>query len=127
VHVYVDVSGSMDQVKSALYGAVLDCQAFVHPTVHLFSTEVADVNLADLRNGVCKSTGGTSITCVAEHMAENHVPRALLVTDGWVGTPRGSHLATLARARLAVAYIGHINNRDLEAVVDYSAHLAIGA
>src|SRR3546814_9344090 len=26
VHVYLDVSGSMDAVKGALYGAVLDCE-----------------------------------------------------------------------------------------------------
>ncbi|NBY28446.1 MAG: hypothetical protein EBQ71_16695 [Betaproteobacteria bacterium] len=36
VHVYLDVSGSMDSVKGPLYGAVLDCEALVHPTVHLF-------------------------------------------------------------------------------------------
>jgi hypothetical protein len=126
VHVYLDVSGSMEQVKSALYGAVLDCHAFVHPTVHLFSTEVADVSFAEFRSGVCKSTGGTSIACVAEHMAENRVRRALLITDGWVGTPRGVHLATLAGAKLAVAYLGNSNERDLEAVVDYSATLSIG-
>lgn len=80
VHVYLDVSGSMDQVKGPLYGAVLDCQAFVQPTVHLFSTEVADISLAELRRGVCKSTGGTDISCVAEHMAEHRVRRALLIS-----------------------------------------------
>jgi hypothetical protein len=60
VHVYLDVSGSMDGVKNALYGAILDSQAYVHPTVHLFSTEVADISLSELRAGVCKSTGGTT-------------------------------------------------------------------
>jgi hypothetical protein len=126
VHVYLDVSGSMGQVISVLYGAILDCQDFVHPTVHLFSTEVADVGLADLRRGVRESTGGTDIACVAEHMAVNCVRRALLVTDGWVGTPRGSHLSTLAGAKLAVAYLGDSNKRDLETVVDHSATLSVG-
>src|SRR3546814_4048746 len=63
VHVYLDVSGSMDAVKGALYGAVLDCEMLVHPVVHLFSSRVADISLAELRRGVCKSTGGTDIAC----------------------------------------------------------------
>jgi hypothetical protein len=61
VHVYMDVSGSMNAVKKALYGAVLDCREYVHPTVHLFSTRIGDISLDELRLGVCKSTGGTDI------------------------------------------------------------------
>ena len=45
VHVYLDVSGSIGDLKGALYGAVLDCREFVHPFVHLFSTKVVDVSL----------------------------------------------------------------------------------
>ena len=128
VHVYLDVSGSMDAVKGPLYGAVLDCAAFVHPRVHLFSTKVADVSLAELRKGVCKSTGGTDIGCVARHMQINQVTRALLVTDGWVGTPRGEQHQTLKRARLAVAYLGsNLNRTDLQAVAKHTATLLIGA
>lgn len=128
VHVYIDVSGSMDSVKGALYGAVLDCEAFVHRRVHLFSTKVVDIGLAELRRGVCKSTGGTDIACVAEHMAENRIRRALLVTDGWVGTPRGGHHVTLAEAKLAVAFLGgNLNRTDLKSVADHTATLSIGA
>jgi hypothetical protein len=75
VHVYLDVSGSMDGVKNALYGAILDCEGYVQPTVHLFSTEVADIDLAGLRAGICKTTGGTDIACVAEHMQANCIRR----------------------------------------------------
>jgi len=128
VHVYLDVSGSMDAVKGPLYGAVLDCEALVHPTVHLFSTKVADISLAELRRGVCLSTGGTDIACVAEHMAANRVRRALLVTDGWVGEPRGRHQGTLAEAKLAVAFLGaNINQTDLNSVANHTATLSIGA
>ncbi len=128
VHVYLDVSGSMDAVKGALYGAVLDCEALVHPVVHLFSTRVADISLAELRRGVCKSTGGTSIDCVADHMAAHRVRRALLVTDGWVGPPRGQHLATLSAAKLGVAYLGeNPNHADLACVANHTATLSIGA
>jgi hypothetical protein len=128
VHVYIDVSGSMDSIKGALYGAVLDCEAFVHRRVHLFSTKVVDLGLAELRRGVCKSTGGTDIACVAEHMAENRIRRALLITDGWVGTPRGGHHVTLAGAKLAVAFLGSsVNRTDLKAVADHTATLSLGA
>ena len=128
VHVYLDVSGSMDAVKGPLYGAVLDCEALVERTVHLFSTRVADVSLAELRRGVCKTTGGTDIGCVAAHMAAHRVRRALLVTDGWVGSPRGAHQGTLAAAKLAVAYLGNnCNAKDLATVANHSATLSLGA
>ena len=127
VHVYLDVSGSMDAIKGPLYGAVLDCQAFVFPTVHLFSTKVADISLVELRRGVCKTTGGTSIDCVAQHMNNNRVRRALLITDGWVGTPRGQHHCTLLEARLAVAYMGsNCNTTDLSTVANHTTTLSIG-
>ena len=127
VHVYLDVSGSMDAIKGPLYGAVLDCQAFVFRTVHLFSTRVADVSLSELRQGVCKSTGGTDIDCVARHMAANRVHRALLVTDGWVGKPAGEHHRTLNEARLAVAFMGsNCNTGDLSTVANHTTTLSIG-
>ena len=127
VHVYLDVSGSMEEVKGALYGSVLDCRQEVHPVIHLFSTKVADISLAELRRGVCRSTGGTDIACVAEHMARCRIGRALIVTDGWVGVPAGSHRDTLARARLAVAWLGDsVNTTDLAAVANHTAHLPTG-
>jgi hypothetical protein len=115
-------------VKGALYGAILDCESHVHRPIHLFSTKVADVSLSELRQGVCKSTGGTSIACVARHMQSNRIRRALIVTDGWVGKPRGNHLDTLSKVRLAVAFLGPtINAGDLAEVANFTAHLPIGA
>jgi hypothetical protein len=128
VRVYIDVSGSMSSVLKALYGAVLDCQNLVFRTVYLFSTKVADMSLADLKAGRCESTGGTDIGCVAEHMARNRVTRALVITDGWVGTPRGQHLLTLTQSRLAVAYLGdNFNDVDLHSVARHTAVLKTGA
>jgi hypothetical protein len=127
VRVYIDVSGSMGNVLRALYGAVLDCHELVFPTVHLFSTRIADVSLAELKSGKCLSTGGTDIGCVADHMARHRVSRALLITDGWVGRPRGQHLNTLTRSRLAIAYLGgNINQSDLESVAKHTSILNTG-
>jgi hypothetical protein len=127
VHVYLDVSGSMDSILRDLYGAVLDCEQWVHPDIHLFSTKVVDISLSDLRGGKCVSTGGTSIDCVAEHISLHGVRRALLLTDGWVGRPDGQHLQTLSKARLAVAFLGsQVNQNDLAAVADHTAVLNTG-
>jgi hypothetical protein len=124
VHVYLDVSGSIGDLKGALYGAVLDCQQFVHPVVHLFSTEIADVTIGGLRRGECRSTGGTSIECVAAHMAKHRVKRAVLITDGFVGRPAGAIEATLANARVGVALTPWSSTRrDLAGVADYWAEL----
>jgi hypothetical protein len=127
VHVYVDVSGSMNGIKDALYGAVLDCREWVHPKVHLFSTKIADVNLDEVRKGIVRSTGGTDICCVARHMAKNSVKRACLVTDGWVGRPKGRHFGTMSKAKLAIAYAGkNVNTLDLARVANHVANFRIG-
>ncbi len=119
VHVYLDVSGSISELKGALYGAVLDTSAFVHPVVHLFSTEVADVTLGELRRGICKTTGGTHIDCVAKHIADHRIRRACLITDGFVGRPSGRRRDTLSRIRLGVALIdGNCTRDDLAEVAD---------
>ena len=124
VHVYVDVSGSIGDLKGALYGAVLDCGDLVFRRVHLFSTLVHDVTLEELRRGHCKTTGGTCISCVAEHMATHRVRRAVILTDGYVGRPAGTHARTLNRAKLGVALTpGFPTRTDLSDVADHWAAL----
>ncbi len=127
VHVYLDVSGSMGGMKGALYGAILDCKEFVDPTVHLFSTKISDVSLEEMRQGIVRSTGGTDIACVADHLPRNKIRRACVITDGWVGSPTGYHLETLAKTKLAVAYTGDgANTDDLAQVANHVAHLGMG-
>lgn len=118
VHIYVDVSGSMEDIKGALYGAVIDCEALVHPKVHLFSTAVAEVSPAQLRAGVCRSTGGTDIRCVTKHMARHKVRRAVLLTDGYVGSAGPVGAAVLSQARIGVAYTGR--QTDEQALAPYA-------
>jgi hypothetical protein len=119
VHVYLDVSGSLDALIPTLYGVILSCRALVHPVVHTFSTEIADLTLDALRRGKVRTTGGTDIACVAEHLRANHVRRAVLVTDGYVGFPNAADRAALEAARLGVALTpGQKNRTDLEGVVN---------
>ena len=126
VHLYVDVSGSIADLKGALYGAVLDCRDVVHPAVHLFSTRVHDVSFGQLRNGECHTTGGTSIECVAAHMKDHGVRRAVLLTDGWVGRPGTGAARTLAAVRLGVALTPAANRSDLKRFVRHWAELETG-
>lgn len=124
VHVYVDVSGSMDAIKDVIYGALIDCREWLHPSVHLFSTSVSDVGQEDIRKGIVKTTGGTDVVCIAEHMKTNYVRRACIITDGWVGEPRGGHHETLSKAKLGVAFAGYnINTTDLSGVLNHAATL----
>lgn len=85
IHVYLDVSGSMNSVIPALYGAMHDCRDLIHHQLHLFSDEVADITFAQLKAGLRITTMGTDINCVATHMQQQSVRRALIVTDGLVG------------------------------------------
>jgi hypothetical protein len=123
VHVYLDVSGSIAGFKGALYGAVLDCRDLVHPSVHLFSDAVRDVSFAALRRGECPTTSGTSIECVAAHMKDHAVRRAVLLTDGWVGRPGAGAAGTLAKVRLGVALTPQSNRDDLKRFVHHWAAL----
>jgi hypothetical protein len=124
VHVYVDVSGSIGDLKCCLYGAVLDCREFVRPRIHLFSTRVHTVTLEQLRRGYSKSTGGTSIDCIAAHMRGAGVHRAVLLTDGAVGKPQGEDCEHLRKARLGIALTpGETWREDLFEVADYWVQL----
>ena len=113
VHLYLDVSGSMDGLREALYGAALDCRAWLHPVVHLFSTRIDDVTLAELAAGVCRSTGGTDLRCVTAHLRRHRVRRAVLITDGYVGDPAGADAQVLRAVRLGVAYVPGHDTRSL--------------
>ena len=87
----------------------------MHPVVHLFSTQVADVTFDELRAGVQKTTGGTSIECVAQHMKSTAVKRAVIITDGFVGVASESGSAALKGVTIGVALTpGNSRISDLE-------------
>jgi hypothetical protein len=127
VHIYLDVSGSIGDLKGVLYGTLLDCRDFVYPRVHLFSTKIADVTAGQMRSGACVSTGGTEIACVAEHMRDHRIRRAVLVTDGYVGHPEGRDHETLFGATLGVALTpGNSTRNDLADVTRHWVQLNNG-
>jgi hypothetical protein len=128
VHIYLDVSGSMNSVLPALYGAAQDCEDLLCPAIHLFSTTVVDITRAQLHAGHCSSTGGTCISAVTEHMARHRVSRAVIVTDGLVGQPDTEQRRILEQVELAVAFLGnHINQSSLGGLARHSVILNSGA
>ena len=82
VHVYLDVSGSMEPVLPLVYAVLRPLLPLIHRSVHLFSTVVRDVRPTTIRNGIAVTTGGTNIDCVCEHIRGNRVRRAVVITDG---------------------------------------------
>lgn len=112
VHVYLDVSGSVDPIIPALYGAIISCSEFIHDRVHLFSTEVSSVTVGELRRGVRVTSRGTCISCVARHIARNRIRRAVIVTDGYVGRVNDADRDALRLVRLGVALVGPAVSRD---------------
>lgn len=120
VHVYVDVSGSVAALVPALYGALLACRDLVHPVVHAFSTRVVDLTLGELRSGRVQTTGGTDVSCIAAHMRERRLRRAVIVTDGYVGRPTGADAATLREAGIAVVLTP--GSVDRSALADFAKH-----
>ncbi len=102
-HVYVDVSGSMTALLPHLLGLLLPYVIRREAEVYQFSTEVAPFPLAELRSGSIRSTFGTSIVCVLEHMLEApQLRRALVLTDGYVGPAPGNLTGELAQRDIEV-------------------------
>jgi hypothetical protein len=126
VHVYLDVSGSMNHVIKALYGAMIDCADWVAPQVHLFSTRVDDISLQELRSGKVATNAGTCIECVAKHIQTNQVARALILTDGLVPTPSMACARTLSKTRLAVGWMGTtVSDQELGRFAGRQTHLSL--
>lgn len=82
VAVYLDVSGSMASWLPVLLDALTESAALVRWPLFGFSTKVHPVTRAELAAGRFRSTGGTHIACVARHLVESRVARAVVITDG---------------------------------------------
>jgi hypothetical protein len=99
VTAYLDVSGSMAPWLPILLDALTDAAALVRWPLFGFSTQVHPVTRAELAAGRYRSTGGTDIACVARHIVEARVPRAIIVTDGDVQEVPAALLDALRRRR----------------------------
>ena len=84
VNVYLDVSGSMEQELNPLVALLYNFRDTINWPLMGFSDELWP---AEFRNGKIKikTTSGTDIQTVFNHIREKKIPRALVITDGYVG------------------------------------------
>jgi hypothetical protein len=83
VQVYLDVSGSMAPFLNALIGLLWGFYGYVKKPLWAFSTEVREARIVEGRLSA-KTSGGTSLACVWEHLERTRPQKALIVTDGFV-------------------------------------------
>jgi len=88
--------------------------------VFQFSTRLEPLSLEDLRRGELKTTGGTDIRPVFDHLlADGRVRRALILTDGYTGQPTAEQAALIDERRVLLHVVLPQESawrRDLETV-----------
>jgi len=120
-HVYLDVSGSMSNILPYLLNLILSYVASGQADVFQFSTRVEYLPLRDLRTRTVRSTGGTQITCVMEHLLVHSgtVKRALILTDGYTGRPQFNHVNQIKEEGTIIHVVlphESPNERDLKSI-----------
>ncbi|NJL57050.1 VWA domain-containing protein, partial [bacterium] len=88
-YIYLDVSGSMGDVLPRLLTLIIPYVRKGLAEVYQFSTVVEPLPWQHLKTGYVRTTGGTNINCVAEHILQAYpnVRRSIILTDGYTGEP----------------------------------------
>jgi hypothetical protein len=83
VHIYLDVSGSMNDEIIRLVNLLFHFRRFLKKPIWVFSDRVKE---ADFRGQqlIFETSHGTRIEPVFDHIREHKITRALIVTDGYV-------------------------------------------
>jgi predicted metal-dependent peptidase len=99
--VYLDVSGSMSAEMPLIVALLNRLGRHIRRPFWAFSNVVAP---AIIRGGQleAETTGGTSMNCVLEHLAQTLPGSAVVVTDGYIEKPNEQLLRRMARVRLHV-------------------------
>jgi hypothetical protein len=114
VAIYVDVSGSMNDVLPHLRRALLTLRRDIKPTLYWFSTVVVPASGHELETGNMPSTGGTAICAVVTH-ATQQLPAgssAIVLTDGYLESVPAATSAALRRAQVAL-HVGVVGGGPL--------------
>jgi len=86
-HVYVDVSGSVDNYVEWMYGCIQEIEKNTEVVIHLFSNKVFDITKEEFEKRVVRTTGGTDFDCVAVHALEENKKtgddKFVIFTDGY--------------------------------------------
>lgn len=81
--VYLDVSGSMNDEMPLIIALLSNLSSYIRRPFWAFSDKVSP---AIIEKGQLKTqtSGGTSMSCVIEHIAETRPAAAVIVTDGYI-------------------------------------------
>jgi hypothetical protein len=93
-YIYLDVSGSMNQLLPHLLGLLVPYVQRGQASVFQFSTVVEPLPLDQLKRGHLKTTQGTDINAVLTHALAAVPPckRILILTDGYTGKPHPENM-----------------------------------
>jgi hypothetical protein len=116
--VYLDVSGSMNAEMPLIVALLGRLSRHIRRPFWAFSNEVAPARI-EKGELLSNTTGGTSMSCVLEHVTRTRPSAAVVVTDGYIEQlSRKDVAAALAETRLHV-----IVTRDGNASLIYGAGL----
>ncbi len=126
-YVYLDVSGSMSQILPYLMGLIVPYVAKGKAEVFQFSTIIQPFPFDDLKSGRIKTTGGTSINCVMQHLLadQSDVRRALLLTDGYTGFPTLDDVNTSQENGISVHVVLPADEHNTEQLQDLAKTMTI--
>lgn len=85
VAVYIDVSGSMGDYISAVYGICIGLSDYLQSHIYLYSNSIGHITLDKLKSGVVESTTGTDFDCVLTHISKLpcSISKIVVFTDGY--------------------------------------------
>jgi len=99
--VYLDVSGSMYAEMPLLIALLQRLHRHIRKPLWAFSTEVARARI-EKGQLIADTTGGTSMSCVLDHVALTQPPSAVVITDGYIEPLLPEVLRSVAGTRLHV-------------------------
>lgn len=114
--VYLDVSGSMQGAIELVYSSCLALERMLGADIYLFSNQVKEIDLDQLKAGLVETSWGTDFNCVAEHLAEQRdIDKAVIFTDGYasMGEPQKELLAGRGKQLIGVLTPGG-NQQSME-------------
>jgi hypothetical protein len=92
VAVYLDVSGSMTEELKALVALLHRFERHLRRPFWAFANTVEPARITGGRL-ITRSTGGTSVACVLDHLRRSRPAKALIITDGFVESLRSNDYA----------------------------------
>ena len=99
--VYLDVSGSMNHEMPLLIGLLAQLSRHIRRPFWAFSDVLAPA-LIERGQLKAQTTGGTSMACVLQHLAQTRPAAAVVVTDGYIETLRPAQVKAASATRLHV-------------------------